>query len=46
MHTLKTLLFSSLILITPYTLAAPASDFQVQKLIEVMKINQLLQQTI
>ena len=46
MKKFKTLLLSGLILITPYTFAAPASDQQVQKLIEVMKIDQLLQQTI
>ena len=46
MKKFKTLLLSGLILITPYTFATPASDQQVQKLIEVMKINQLLQQTI
>ncbi|WP_111859309.1 DUF2059 domain-containing protein [Acinetobacter sp. CFCC 10889] len=46
MNMLKTLLCAGLCSIAPWTFAAQATDQQILKLIEVMKIDQILQQTI
>ena len=46
MKVLKTLLLSSIYLMSPLSFAAPASDQQIQQLLNVMNLNQLMQSTI